>query len=215
MTGIYNIEYLIELLVKMIKVEDQVSLLNNKQFAQEEEEDAVKQSETKKKDSPSQFCNFEWMLTNLNDQMTQMAQVMASMSQELTTVSNRQLKLEETLLLREKREKSSCRNHTNKKVNTQEKKCVPTPLPSQTLGSLPNNNGETVYGPMTRARSKKLRKEIETRTEMQLVGKSSKRNLPRNLGRYNRTLIPWEDIHWDTPHQEEVIKEESDYPSEI
>ena len=62
----------------------------------------------------------------------------------------------------------------------------------------------TTLGPITRARSKRLRKELESRaiTTTEISKKSpvknnnnDNNNSNRKRRRYNRTLIPWEDIN--------------------
>lgn len=202
----------IELLVKMIRIEDQVATLTTEVQQQKES------SKTKKKDDTITPPT-EWLLSNVNDQLSQMTCFMDSISKELINVVNRQVKLEASVLNAASTpviclQCGENKDNVTKKTRPQRTIFggVQTPIPSQPQTITQEPLEKVTYGPMTRARSKRLRKELETKTT---TGPSLSPNNDYNSvpvkGRYSRTLIPWEDIN----KEENINKFEFEYSSEI
>lgn len=188
--------FILELFVKMVYIEDQLSTLIK------EVQDQKSQTHTGEDNAPT-----EWMLTNMNDQLSNLTKVISTISSDLTSVVDRQIKLEQTWHNTERmisRPCPHCQEEAKQRRNTKKHKYtrygVQTPIPSQSQKSVvtvPDPlTAVTTFGPITRARSKRLREEVETTfaTEIRKSSVIPKQSAVKQLSRYNRTLIPWEDI---------------------
>lgn len=186
----------------MIRIEDQVAILTTEVQTQKQKKDAA---------------SAEWQFTNVNDQLSQMLCFMDSLSQELVNVGNRQVKLE-TLWLNAANTPRTClqcgenKGRVTKKVRSPRTVVggVQTPIPSQQQVVAQEPLEKVTYGPMTRARSKRLRKELETKIATGITLSPTTMNTTKK-GRYSRTLIPWEDIN----KEESICQFELEYSSEI
>lgn len=195
----------------MIRIEDQVAVLTTEMQQQ-------KENKRQKKDD-SVHPPTEWLLSNVNDQLAQMTCFMDSISKELLNVVNRQVKLEATMLNAASTpitclQCGETKDKVTKKTRPQRTIFggVQTPIPSQPQTTTQEPLEKVTYGPMTRARSKRLRKELETKTTTGIASSPTDNlNSLTTKGRYSRTLIPWEDIN----NEENTNKFEFEYSSEI